>query len=350
MLFKVLPKTELTRIIEHLGQELPVIGPVRKGTTTAGRELFDFEELPSPGALALEATTTLHSAKRFFLPHREVLCRFRLKEQGWEKLPGDDDPPRQVVVGLHPCDINALNRLDKVLAAPPYPDHRYLERRRATFLIGMGCSPEPHCFCRSMSTHATWHGFDLFLTDLGDEYFAEILSAAAFELLQGFRCREAAHQDHEEYKAVTAAREKQFTTRVETTDLAKILDMEFESPAWEEWGKRCFSCGSCAAVCPTCYCYGVNEEISLDLGSAVKEKFLYSCNLVDFAEVAGGHNFRKDPGTRLKYRYYHKHRGFLERFEEPLCVGCGRCGLACLAGITVPRVIASVRGQEDAHA
>jgi len=34
------------------------------------------------------------------------------------------------------------------------------------------------------------------------------------------------------------------------------------------------------------------------------------------AEVAGGHNFRPDSHSRLKYRYYHKHRGFVEEYEE----------------------------------
>ena len=82
----------------------------------------------------------------------------------------------------------------------------------------------------------------------------------------------------------------------------------------------------------------------MDLSRATKNKHLYSCNLVDFAEVAGGHNFRPESHTRLKYRFYHKHRGFVEAFEEALCTGCGRCGEACLANITVPEVIASVRG------
>ena len=50
-----------------------------------------------------------------------------------------------------------------------------------------------------------------------------------------------------------------------------------------------------------------------------------------------------ESATRLKYRYYHKHRGFVEAFEESLCVGCGRCGISCLGGITVPEVIASVQ-------
>ena len=39
-------------------------------------------------------------------------------------------------------------------------------------------------------------------------------------------------------------------------------------------------------------------------------------------------------------------KGFVEAYEEPLCVGCGRCGEACLANITVPEVISSVRGEE----
>jgi Fe-S oxidoreductase len=66
--------------------------------------------------------------------------------------------------------------------------------------------------------------------------------------------------------------------------------------------------------------------------------------------VAGGHNFRPESHDRLKYRYYHKHRGFVEAFEESLCVGCGRCGQSCLASITVPEVIASVRGEGGDHA
>ena len=37
-------------------------------------------------------------------------------------------------------------------------------------------------------------------------------------------------------------------------------------------------------VCPTCYCYGVTERVSMDFARGRKQKRLYSCNLVDFAE------------------------------------------------------------------
>ena len=195
-----------------------------------------------------------------------------------------------------------------------------------------------------MGADSVLHGFDMFLTDIGGDYFVEIQTAAAYETAQGCRDQGAFRPGpcavHEEGRT---PEKTIFTCQVDTTDLTKILDMEFQAEVWEDWGDKCLSCGTCANVCPTCYCFGVQESIDLDLRGARKEMHLYSCNLVDFAEVAGGHNFRPESHTRLKYRYYHKHRGFVEAFEESLCVGCGRCGAACLAGITVPEVIASVR-------
>jgi ferredoxin len=226
-----------------------------------------------------------------------------------------------------------------------YPMPYYAAKRKNCFIVGIGCEPQPFCFCRSMGTDSVLHGFDMFLTDIGGRYFTEVPSAAAYGVLQSVTTREPAEADHRLYMRAVEERNTRFKARVDTTDLSKILDMEFQSPVWKEWGERCLGCGTCANVCPTCYCYGVEESVNVDLKSATKTKVLYSCTIVDFAAVAGGHNFRPERASRIKYRYYHKHRGFVEAFEESLCVGCGRCGQACLAGITVPEVIASVRGR-----
>ena len=85
----------------------------------------------------------------------------------------------------------------------------------------------------------------------------------------------------------------------------------------------------------------------MDQKHASKIKQLYSCNLLDFATVAGGHNFRPEKQTRLKYRYYHQHRGFREAYEESKCVGCGRCSRVCLAGINPPEVITDLQKEES---
>ncbi len=346
MLFRVFNKNELKPFFTSLAAENSIVGPVETGLDRSGKPLYAFEQVSDFDKLKLQYTTTKLPAKRYFLPYREDLASFKMEGNDWQKNIdyGIDRPT--IFFGLHACDINALNKLDKVLMSSVYPMPYYAAKRKNMFIIGIGCEPQPFCFCRSMGSDSVTHGFDLFLTDIGDRYFMEILSATAYNFLKTVTTFEPEEKDHVLYMKVLAEKNKKFTARVDTTDLTKILDMEFQSPVWKQWGDKCLGCGTCANVCPTCYCYGVEETVNVDLKGARKSKTLYSCNVIDFAEVAGGHNFRPERSTRLKYRYYHKHRGFVEAFEESLCVGCGRCGEACLADITVPEVIASVRGEE----
>jgi ferredoxin len=347
MLFRVAEKQELKALYEMLAGKNTVVGPVRTGTDRKGAPLYAFEQVADLQKLDLAYTTTRLPAKRYFLPFREDLATFSMTGRDWTKTIDYNIDRPCVLFGLHACDINALNKLDKVLMGPVYPMPYYAAKRKNMFIIGIDCRPQPYCFCRSMSADTVLHGFDLFLTDIGDRYFIEILSAEAYEIIKDLRTETPRESDHLHYMRTVAEKNKQFTAHVDTTDLTKILDMEFQSPVWKQWGDKCLGCGTCANVCPTCYCYGVEETVDVGLKKARKTKSLYSCNVVDFAEIAGGHNFRPERSTRLKYRYYHKHRGFVEAYEESLCVGCGRCGEACLAGITVPEVIASVRGEEQ---
>jgi len=345
MLFRVFSRYELPRLFDIFSAAARVAGPVlleqgAKGPIFGYRDIERFEEL------RLDHTITRMSAKSFFLPHKEELASFSIDGESWEKSNSLHVTSPVILMGVHPCDINALNKLDKVLLKSDYPMPHYAARRENTFIVGHDCMPEPGCFCRSMSTDTVQHGFDMFLTDLGDKYFAEILSNTGYNFLDGIVTEEPTEDDHRLFRDKAERRNSTFAPGVDTTDLNKILDMEFQSDVWQKWGERCFSCGACAAVCPTCYCYGVEESVGLDMKSATKTRRLHSCNLVDFARVAGGHNFRPEPHTRMKYRYYHKHRGFVEAYEEPLCVGCGRCGDSCLGGITVPEVIQSVRTEE----
>jgi ferredoxin len=347
MLFRVLEKQELKTLFDALAADNAVVGPVDAGTDRNGRPLYAFEQVPAFRHLRLDYTTTKLPAKRYFLPYRETMAAFRIEGNDWHKSVDYHSDKPLVFFGLHACDINALNRLDKVLMGSVYPMPYYAAKRTNMFIIGVDCVPQPFCFCRSMGADTVLHGFDLFLTDIGTKYFVEILSAAAYNVLKKVRTAAPEEADHVRYMRTAAEKNSKFTARVDTTDLSKVLDMEFQSPVWKQWGDKCLGCGTCSNVCPTCYCYGVEEQVDVGLREAKKLKTLYSCNVVDFAEVAGGHNFRPERHIRLKYRYYHKHRGFVEAYEEPLCVGCGRCGEACLAGITVPEVIASVRGEEQ---
>jgi sulfhydrogenase subunit beta (sulfur reductase) len=346
MLFRVFDKEGLKDFFNLLASANAVVGPVETGVARNGNPLYAFEQVSGFDDLRLGYTTTKLSAKNYFLPFKEDLAQFSIEGTDWRKTVSYNCNRPTVFFGLHACDINALNKLDKVLLGSVYPMPYYAAKRKNMFIIGTGCRPQPYCFCRSMGADTALHGFDLFITDIGDRYVVEVLSAQAYTLLQNVKTRAPLEADHQQYMKIAAEKNTMFTAAVDTTDLTKILDMEFQSPVWKQWGDKCLGCGSCANVCPTCYCYGMEETVSVDLREANKTKTLYSCSVVDFAEVAGGHNFRPERSSRIKYRYYHKHRGFVEAYEEPLCVGCGRCGESCLSGITVPEVIASVRGEE----
>jgi len=228
-----------------------------------------------------------------------------------------------------------------------FPRPYYISRRKNTFLIGIDHEPCQGAFCHSLGTDTVNRGFDLFLTDLGDRYFVAIDSERGFAALHKVTVREVAPRDTEDYLEARKRLASGFGTHLDVKQLPKLLDIEFESDVWKKWGAKCLSCGSCAMVCPTCYCYGVSERVSMDFQEGAKVKQLYSCNLVDFAQVAGGHNFRPKRETRLKYRYYHQHRGFVEAYDEPKCVGCGRCSRVCLAGINPPDIIRDLLAEEE---
>jgi len=346
MIFRVLDKEELVKFFDHLSANNAIVGPVESGIDRKGKPIYAFEQVSDFAKMRLDYTTTKLPSKRYFLPFKEDLAVFKVEGDEWHKTIDFNCDKATVFFGLHACDINALNKLDKVLLGNVYPMPYYAAKRKNMFIIGVGCLPQPFCFCRSMGADTVLHGFDMFLTDIGSRYFVEILSANAYNFLQCIKTRAPEEADNLLYMKFVSEKNKMFASRVDTTDLTKILDMEFQSPVWKQWGDKCLGCGTCSNVCPTCYCYGVEETVNVNLRAAKKTKTLYSCNVIDFAEVAGGHNFRPERSTRLKYRYYHKHRGFVEAYEESLCVGCGRCGESCLAGITVPEVIASVRGEE----
>jgi sulfhydrogenase subunit beta (sulfur reductase) len=234
-----------------------------------------------------------------------------------------------------------------VMSKNSYPSPYYISRRKNTFIVGIDHEACEKGFCRSLGTDTVSQGFDLYLTDLGDRYFVTINSDRGFTTLQNVRIREVTEQDTKDYLEKRKEYAKTYRDDVQTRNLPNLLDLEFESEVWDKWGEKCLSCGSCAMVCPTCYCYGVTERVSLDHSHGAKVKRLYSCNLVNFAVVAGGHNFRPHRTTRLKYRYYHQHRGFVESYDEPKCVGCGRCSRVCLAGINPIDVIRDLQAEEN---
>ena len=338
MIYKVITKPEFKTFINHLMSANQVIGPKAMDRRADGRILYQFREVESFDEMDLNYTVTYSSVKNYFLPYREELSSFDFSEDDWQQKVEYRVNPR-VIVGVRPCDINALNILDNILIRSSYPSPYYLARRKNTFLIGMDHEPLEDCFCASLGQDTVHRGFNLFCSDIGDKYYLTIVSSKAFNFLKGVRTSAPTKEDDVLYIARRKKLRDQFQAEVNIAGLPSVMDIEYDSPVWTEWGDKCLNCGTCAMVCPTCYCYGTEESVDVGLKKSTKERVQYSCNLIDFAQVAGGHNFRPGVGDRLKYRFYHHYRGFENNAANPICVGCNRCGRACLAGISPAKVI-----------
>lgn len=251
--------------------------------------------------------------KKFLLPPVELL--WRQSEESPTALPA---PANIAVIDVAPCDLYALAYLDQAYAE----DSLYLKRRSHLLLVGRECSPSSHCHCPSWAVPPA---YDLFFA--GDEVWCG--SELGQKVLQNFS------------GAVRSGvlPEKYWTGQVE---LPTKIDARFlqsvDNPLWAEEARRCLSCGACSAVCPTCACYDVVDAVSLN-GEITRQRVWDNCFFRDHGLVAGGHNFRPDRTSRLRFRFEHKYLGFGAQRGIISCVGCGRCQQVCPVGIDLAQIL-----------
>ncbi len=329
MSFKIMPKSALTDWVNHLRVGYRVVGPQPRH----GHYVFD--EITDPADLALDYPTSVLPPKQYMLPPKEVLFTYT---NGGTHLETNIEAVPTVILGVHTCDMHAILLLDHV-HNNGYADQHYQARRNNTCLVSIECLKPcmEHSFCKSMGTLAVTEGFDLHLTDLGDTYAVDIGSEKGEALLEGFEgVRPATDEDYRRLNKVLTEKWPRFPYRLEfdVTELPDILNISQKSTYWNELGDRCLACGMCTKVCPTCYCFNVSDEVDLTLKNGQRIRSWDSCQVEQFALVAGGHNFRSKRALRLRHRFLRKGKYQYEAFNLIGCVGCGRCAQSCLVHIT----------------
>ncbi len=334
----ILPKENVPAFVAGLLADYEVVGPVAKDSA------FAFAPLRRPEELRLDYPITLQSPKAYLFPPEETLLRYRKGQPPEVEAVRDDR--RRILFGVHPCDISATWLLDLAFSQDTL-DTPYMERRERTLIVGLDCLRpcDGYSFCKSMGSLEVSGGYDLFMTDLGDAYAVEAGTEAGQEILERYaQVQPAGEEDIAHFNKILSEKWARFARKLdlEPADLAEMLNLAYDSPLWEEWAKKCLGCGSCNLVCPTCYCFDVQDRLHLNLKEGERVRHWDGCMLKDFTRVASGEVFREHRSGRLRHRFYRKGKYMLEDYGRVGCVGCGRCVRACLVDIDPVEVFNSL--------
>ena len=324
---------DVDRFIRGLLLYYDVIAPVARD----GR--FVFERIDDPSMASLKYDTTLLPPIKWIYPNNEILLEFDLKDITKTEVVAQSR--KQVLTFVHPCDINAINLMDEVLAEEP-SDVNYLTRRQSTLIIGYEClGPcRENILCFDKGYHIAYRGFDLFFTDIGGRYYVHVATDAGRAMVEGDGIfKKAAYDDWKDLMRARAERKKGFNKKAVEGDIGMLSHFLKEAynadEIWEAEGRKCLSCGACIIVCPTCYCFDAVDEVCPDMEKGVRYRRWDGCQLRGFCKVAGGENFRKNAAERVRHRVFKKEVYLKKRFGRSGCVGCGRCIDSCIAKISI---------------
>ncbi|MFV0520149.1 MAG: anaerobic sulfite reductase subunit AsrA [Lachnospirales bacterium] len=221
------------------------------------------------------------------------------------------------IVFLRSCDLHGVKRLDEIYLKNGAEDYYYKKIRENVKFVLIGCfETYQNCFCVDMGSNISTN-YDLSVEYKNNEVFIDVKDDYFLEIFNKF-----------EKTDVTP----NFVTKNNVSvEIPERVDISlFESDIWEEYNQRCISCGRCNFVCPTCTCYTMQDIFYEDNGKVGERRRVWaSCHVDGFTDMAGGHSFRKNKSSRMRFKVLHKVYDYNKRFGYHMCVGCGRCDDAC---------------------
>jgi len=337
-------KKDLGILIEGFLKKFKIYGPTKPGLDST------FDEIKSIDDLHLEYESTVLPPKKFFHPPRETLFEFTIQNGKYEIEEIKDDE-KFILFGVHPCDVNAILKLDKFFSGE-FKDEYYQNRRKNSIIVALNCvKPGENSFCKSMEAGPFLDkGYDILLTEIGKKYLIETGSNKGKKLIQGLKLAVASNKDLLEKGKKCKIANKKIKKSMEPEGLPKLAQENLDHEVWVDLGERggvagsfpCLSCGSCSLVCPTCYCYDVYDTLDLSLKQGKRIRELDSCQLLEYGEVALAGNFRKERKDRIRHWMFCKF-GAAAGGENSSCVGCGRCIRVCPSKIDITKVAKELR-------
>lgn len=331
-------KKNLAEDLDRLREKYRLFGPVK------GPQHYEFQQLEPGQTPDLEFLNTRLSAKSLIYPQSEELFEYSLDESAEDHhvlkdTPKDYSP--KAVIGIRPCDVKGYLLVKRNFDTPDFKDPYWVRNFETTTLVGYACDrPCSSCFCTSAGS-GPYHeeGLDILLVDHGDKFLAKILTEKGEALAETAGWADEAGEEAEEAieKGRQAAEEK-ISTTVSTDRLAEQDTLElYDAPFWEDVSFSCINCGTCTYVCPTCWCFDIQDETRGKSGKRIRN--WDSCMYSLFSLHGSGHNPRGEKLQRVRQRFMHKLKYYVDKYGDGIqCSGCGRCVRLCPVNIDIRRV------------
>lgn len=331
-------KEKFPGFIDHLMGQHRVFGPVFQG------EYHEYAELKASDEIDLSYQNTRLSPKGLFHPHSERMFQYSLAkgdpEAGIVKEAPKDYSPR-VILGIRPCDAKAFRLDDANFDTSTFKDPWWTKRRAVTTLVGLACNaPCRSCFCTSVGTGPfDPTGLDALLTDVSTGFILQAVTDKGKQLVAGVAGGEPVAPAMAETAAqLKKAAEAQLSVQFDPKAIADKDMLElFNASFWDEVQFSCINCGTCTFLCPTCWCFDIQDEVCDDRGDRLR--IWDSCMFPLFTLHGSGHNPRSVKLQRVRQRFMHKLKYYQDKYHNGVaCVGCGRCVKACPVNIDIREV------------
>ncbi len=335
---KIIKKAELSNFLDSLKKNYEVFVPVKE------KGFYEFRPFADQHGLDQDFTNTRLSPKSFLFPQSERMLEFDLDEQKDDAYIPKEVPkeyPPAVIVGIRPCDARALRLIDVNFNNPEFKDPWWLRHLQSMVFVGLGCNqPESTCFCTSVGGGPfNEEGLDILLFDLEGDYLARPLTEKGDNLLKEAGVKTKADKGAKsKAQELKKEAENRIKSHVPTEKLKEKNMLElFDAPFWDDVAFACINCGTCTFLCPTCWCFDIQDEVQKDTGDRIRN--WDSCMFPLFTLHASGHNPRSEKVQRVRQRFMHKLKYYVDRYQNGVaCVGCGRCIKHCPVNIDIREV------------
>lgn len=331
----LLKKDRVDDLLKELSKEAVVYVPKEV------QGVLKFAPYISADEMKLESTNTVLPPKDLLFPQAQKMYHYGVDTNNNMYIDPIVESTDQVLFGVRPCDMRSIECLDDVFFTKGYVDEYYEAKREKILTVALGCTePAETCFCESMGLSPNEApAADIMLRDCGDVYTVTAQDDEGEAALNGTWKPFLEEGD-------ATPDDAHCTLKVDADNImAKIGRLEDSDELWDAFSIKCLNCGTCTFVCPSCYCFDIDQENRNKEG--VRFRCWDSCMFSEYTEMAGGHNPRPFKRDRVKNRFMHKLCWYEDRYGKKLCVGCGRCMQKCPVGIDITVLIDRVNALSE---